>query len=497
MGERTTRIAFLAMSSLTPASLALIKRAETCLQNIAQRNNTLKTFITLKPADQVRKEVRSLAPLNTNGRGLQGRVVSLKDNFCTTDMPTTCASKVLKNYMSPFESTSGRLLRNAGAVVAGKVNMDEFAMGSNNDHTHFGTALNPLFPDTEASAGGSSGGSAASVAADMCDVSLGTDTGGSVRLPGAYCGVFGFKPSYGMISRHGVIAYAQSLDTVGILAKNVPLIETTFDILNKYDEADPTSISPEIRERIANLKQKDVTKDKLKIGIMKEAIIDLSPEVREAWINSLDYLQSQGHEVSIVSVPSLKHSLPTYFIISPAEASSNLARYDGIRYGFRADVDRDDTGNLYAPTRTSGFGKEVQRRILLGTYNLSAGAYGNHFEKAQKVRKIILDEFNDIFASPNVLYETPGRPSGVDVLIHPTSRTTAPTHEEIKQNTNVTDSYINDVLTVSANLAGLPAISVPWGKGQNTVGIQVYGQFGADKLVLDVASLLDQAPINK
>lgn len=482
----------------SPTSLALIKRAETCLQNISLKNDRLKSFITIRSSEKIREDVRKLSQLNKNGNGLEGRTVALKDNYCTVDMPTTCGSKVLKDFYSPFESTPGRLLRNAGAVIVGKVNMDEFAMGTNNDTSYFGTALNPLFTEDEVSPGGSSGGSAAAVAADMCDVSLGSDTGGSVRLPSAYCGVLGFKPSYGLISRHGVIAYAQSLDTVGIMAKTVPLVETTFNILNKYDEKDPTSMSPEIRDRIANLPQKDVSKNKIKIGIMKEAIIDLIPEVRKAWVDALDYLNTLGHEISIVSVPSLKHSLPTYFIVSPAEASSNLSRYDGIRYGFRADEDRDETGNLYAPTRTEAFGKEVQRRILLGTFNLSEGAYGNHFEKAQKVRRQVLDEFNKVFVSPNVVDQTPGNSTngGVDVLIHPTARTLAPTHDEVKENTNPTNNYINDVLTVPANLAGLPAISVPWGRDQNTVGLQVYGQFGCDKLVLDVAKLLEAAPIN-
>lgn len=475
-----------------------VSRASTCIRNIMAKNPKMNGFVYLRNTDAISEECKN--PKNYGrDRPLAGRLVGLKDNFCTVDMPTTCASKMLQDYTSPYESTPSQLLRDAGAVFVGKANMDEFAMGTHNLHSIYGKCLNPLFPlEDEVSPGGSSGGSAAVVAADMCDIALGSDTGGSVRLPAAYCGVVGYKPSYGLISRHGVIAYAQSLDTVGIVAKNVADVETTFNVLNHYDDKDPTSLAPEFRKRIQAMKASRNV-EKLRIGIVQEAIIDLSPQVREAWINSLEYMRGLGHEVVVVSVPSLRNSLPTYFIVSPAEASSNLARYDGVRYGYRHEEDRDGD-NLYAPTKTEGFGSEVQRRILLGTYNLSAGAYGNHYEKAQKVRRCIQKEFDDIFSIPNVLHDSSANVDcngassvAVDVLIQPTTRTIAPTFKQVSEAKNATDAYVNDVLTVPANLAGLPAISVPWGHGTDSVGIQVIGQFGDDQLVLDVAKILETA----
>lgn len=478
------------------SSNALIKRAESCLANIVSKNKRINAIVATHPSSQVLQEVQKQVSSSSSSKQhskLQGRIVAIKDNYVTKQLPTTCASKVLKDFVSPFESTPTKLLQEAGAVIIGKCNMDEFAMGTNNNHSYLGKCLNPLYEDEEYSPGGSSGGSAAAVAADMCDVALGSDTGGSVRLPGAYCGVVGYKPSYGLISRNGVIAYAQSLDTVGILAKDVGLVEDTFDILNQYDENDPTCIPENVRNDIfTKVVNRPRNNPALNIGIMEEAIIDLSPEVREAWIDSLDHLRKLGHNIKVISIPSVKNALPTYFIISPAEASSNLARYDGIRYGYRSESDRGEAGFLYAPTRSNAFGPEVQRRILLGTYNLSSGNYGNHYEQAQKIRTKLVNEFDQVFASPNVLTSNPVV-DNIDVLINPTTRTKAPSLYQVDHESNATDHYINDVLTVPANLAGLPAISVPWGKGKDSVGIQVIGQYGDDKLVLDVARMLEIA----
>jgi aspartyl-tRNA(Asn)/glutamyl-tRNA(Gln) amidotransferase subunit A len=490
---RTSRLMTRPLSSETQSASDLA-RTEYFLANIDQHNPRINAFISWRDPENVKRDV-----LEAQQGPLKGRIIALKDNYCTTDQKTTCASKVLENFVSPYDATVVKLIREAGGTVIGKTNMDEFAMGSNNDQSAFGITRNPLFSQ-DTSTGGSSGGSAAAVAADMCDISLGTDTGGSVRLPSAYCGVIGFKPSYGMISRYGVISYAQSLDTVGILGKSVSLVEGMFDVLNKYDMHDPTCISESIRKKITARDNSRLHKP-LRIGIIAEAIINLSEEVRDEWINCLDYVRSLGHEIELVSVPALKQALPVYFILSPAEASSNLARYDGVRYGTRADVDRyvsqtADTfeSTLYGPTRTRGFGDEVQRRILLGTYNLNAGAYSNHFSKAQKVRRKLIQQFNDVFAAVNVFYGNEGsRDSNspkVDCIILPTARTRAPTHEEIRNESDPIEAYVNDVLTVPANLAGLPAISVPW--GQKSVGMQVWGQFGDDHLVLDVAKLLEK-----
>lgn len=373
--------------------------------------------------------------------------------------------------------------------------MDEFAMGSNNVISTYGPCNNPWFdPSTEParSTGGSSGGSAAAVAADMCDIALGSDTGGSVRLPAAYCGVVGYKPSYGLLSRYGLVAYAQSFDTVGILTKNVKTAATVFDVLNKYDEHDPTSLKPSVREQIMEA-VKEKQKGKLTIGVISETNLDLDPEITEAWIKSLEFLRLQGHRIVTVSVPSVKHALPTYFVLSPSEASSNLARYDGIRYGYRAGKDREGD-ILYAPTRAEGFGHEVRRRIMLGAFNLSSDFFGDHYRQAQKVRRKLQQEFNGIFKTRNILSATEAVTHGgekVDVVIGPTSRTRAPSHEQIFAEKASTESYVNDVLTVPASLAGLPAISVPIGYGRDTVGMQVTGQYGDDKLVLEVAELLE------
>lgn len=391
--------------------------------------------------------------------------------------------------------------------------MDEFAMGSNNMTSGlYPYTVNPIFEDAATNprtTGGSSGGSAAAVAAEMCDFALGSDTGGSVRLPAAYCGVVGFKPTYGAISRHGLVAYAQSLDTVGICAKDVATTETVYKVLNEFDERDPTSLDTSIRKKIEDYQnsiKKNGEKRKYKIGVIYENnLSDLDEHVRNAWVESLETLRSQGHEIVTVSVPSLKHALPTYFVVTPSEASSNLARYDGIRYGHRAETDR--LGDiLYASTRSEGFCEEVQRRIILGVFNLSSDFFGNHFQQAQKVRRKIQMEFNNIFSFPNfasinqsaALSVGPKHETPVDVVISPASKTIAPTHEDIKKTTDAegaVKSYVNDVLTVCPNIAGLPAISIPWGSGPKTIGMQVIGQFGDDNTVLDVARILEKSQL--
>lgn len=411
------------------------------------------------------------------------------------------------DYQSPYNSTAHKLLESAGGIFLGKANMDEFAMGSNNLTSNlYQPPVNPIFSDADfnpRSTGGSSGGSAAAVAADMCDFALGSDTGGSVRLPAAYCGVVGFKPTYGRISRYGLVAYAQSLDTVGILAKDVSTTEKIYNVLNQHDPNDPTSLSKSIRKNLDLDFPKKILNEKnderkYRIGIIHETNLqDLDPFVRQAWVDSLESLRSRGHEIVTVSVPSLKHALPVYFILSPSEASSNLARYDGIRYGHRAEQDREGD-ILYAATRAEGFGSEVQRRILLGVFNLSSEFFGNHFQQAQKVRRKIQLEYNSIFTFPNVVssLNTLGSSSDetVDVVISPASKTIAPTHEDIfnsEKGNGAVKAYVNDVLTVPSSIAGLPSISVPWGKGKDTVGIQITGQFGDDKTVLEVARLLE------
>lgn len=481
------------------ASSALKQKAETYLSNISARNSIYNAFVALRPPSSVLEDTESQT--SQNGP-LSGSFYALKDNFCTTELPTTCASMSLKGYMSPYKCTANELLNEAGSILIGKTNMDEFGMGSNNTASSlYSPAINPIFQDAETnprSAGGSSGGSAAAVAAKMCDFALGSDTGGSVRLPAAYCGIVGFKPSYGLISRHGLVAYAQSFDTVGILSRDVKTSKSVFDVLNKHDSKDPTSLSMDLRNKFQQASQERKDKKKRVIGVVEQTNLeDLDDNVRQAWIDSLEHLRILGHEIVTVSIPSLKHSLPSYFVIAPSEASSNLARYDGIRYGYRADQDREGD-ILYAATRNQGFGKEVQRRILLGVFNLSSDFFGNHFQQAQRVRRKIQLEYNALFSFPNLVshnsLELPSPPQKVDVLISPTSKTIAPTHKEIfsvDQEAAGVQTYVNDVLTVPASIAGLPAISVPWGRGPNSVGIQVIGQIGDDNTVLDIAQQLE------
>lgn len=415
--------------------------------------------------------------------------------------------------MSPFDSTAQQLLQNAGGIFLGKNNMDEFAMGSNNTTSGlYPPALNPVFGAEEPrSSGGSSGGSAAAVSANMCDFSLGSDTGGSTRLPAAYCGVVGYKPTYGLLSRYGIVPYANTLDTVGIVARDVETTRKVFNTLNKYDSKDKYSLPQDLRNRIkqhteAQTEQEDKDeepkeKKKYTIGIVHETNIDdIDEDVRNAWIESLEYLHSLGHEIVTVSVPSTSLSLSTYFIISPLEHTLNLVKYQKTT---PAEAMKDCEAHIFnAAIESKQFCAEFQRRTLLGTFNLNANATSHHVEKAQQVRRKLQLEYDAVFEFPNLAepenatkyvgYIAPP-PKKVDVLISPTTRTIAPSHEELLNagKAEGIDAYINDVLTVPANIAGLPAISVPWGKGKKTVGIQVSGQFGDDNTVLDIASILE------
>ena len=389
-------------------------------------------------------------------------------------------------------------------------------MGSHSTFSHFGSVTNPynINGNRASSAGGSSGGSAVAVATDQCWASIGTDTGGSVRLPAAYTGVVGFKPSYGLISRWGVIAYANSLDTVGILAKNTSVTRDVFDAINVYDEQDPTSLSPSTRKRIAASSIHTKSQTRLRVGVPIECnITELSSSVRQAWQETLHRLQSLGHTIHSVSLPTTTSALSAYYVLAPAEASSNLAKYDGVRYGTRAEGPDDQDGVLFAKTRGRGFGPEVKRRIVLGAYTLSAKAIGNYFIQAQKVRRKVQDDFDRVFRAPNPLRvgiqpDTQGvdgeTADGVDVLVCPTAPNLPPALESLKNQSPV-DAYTNDVFTVPASLAGLPAISIPVpnsagrssdGDACPFVGMQVIGQFGNDELVLDVARALEEHVVN-
>lgn len=448
---------------------------------------------------------------STVASSLRGKSVAVKDNIATKALRTTAASKMLGTYESPYDATVVSHLLANGAILAGKTNLDEFGMGSHSRSSFAGHVVNRYRRHGHAlSAGGSSGGSAVAVSTGQCWAALGTDTGGSVRLPAAYTGTVGFKPSYGRFSRWGVIAYANSLDTVGTLTSNVNDARALFQHLDNHDLRDPTSLPASLRKRIEDqilAHDADTNRSKsLRIGIPLEYnIASLASPVKSTWTRLLQSLQNAGHSLHAVSLPTTQQALSAYYVLAPAEASSNLAKYDGVRYGYRTagpDANPSENLPLFAKTRGEGFGGEVQRRILLGAYTLSSEAMDNYFAQAQKVRRLVQRDFDRVLALPNPLHDKEDgehmhEQLKVDVLIAPTAPTLPPTLAEVEQQTPV-EGYMNDVLTVPASLAGLPALSVPVkmadvpnGEELETIGMQVLGQFGDDAFVLDVGQTIE------
>ncbi|KAI0730842.1 amidase signature enzyme [Earliella scabrosa] len=453
----------------------------------------------------------------SSGSGpLAGLRLAVKDNICTKSLPTTCSSKILEGFASPFDATVVSLLSSNGAQIVGKANCDEFGMGSLNVHSSHGPVVNPVglqgrTPEEKRSAGGSSGGSAAAVAANLCDAALGTDTGGSVRLPASYCGVVGLKPSYGIISRWGVVSFADSLDCVGVLARDVHTVRQVYDSIASYDVRDPTAAPPHVRAAASEscTKYMDYVREDsltgLRIGVPQEYFpSELEGGVVDSVRQVLKQLQARGATIVPVSLPSTRYALSAYYVLSSAEASSNLARYDGIEYGMRVEpppgASLTKTANVYAHTRSRGFGKEVQRRILLGTYALSADAFENYFLQAQRVRKLIKADFDRVFCVPNALNSTSASTEiqeGVHALIHPSAIQTAPVvpdpDSNNTQSASTLDAYVQDVMTVPASLGGLPALSVPGGRGDDgwPIGVSVVGQWGTDQLVMRVGEVIE------
>ncbi|KAF2843346.1 glutamyl-tRNA amidotransferase subunit A [Patellaria atrata CBS 101060] len=482
--------------------MSLLRAAESCISK--QRSyKALNAFINLSDKHAVLRQAEHADTDTIAARPLHGRLIGIKDNICTSDLPTTSASGILKNFTSPYDATVVKILRHAGAIVAGKTNMDEFGMGSHSVHSYFGPVAFARDQKNEASqeqlsAGGSSGGSAVAVATGQCWAALGTDTGGSVRLPAAYTGIVGFKPSYGLVSRWGVIAYANSLDTVGVLAQDATIAQEIFDEINEYDDKDPTSLPKSTRARISETSvQRSDRVSALRIGVPLEYNIhELQPDIRRAWSHLLRRLRENGHSIQPVSLPTTKQALSAYYVLAPAEASSNLAKYDGVRYGSRASGPDGADGVLFSKTRGEGFGDEVKRRILLGAYTLSAGAIDNYFIQAQKVRRLVQEDFDRTFSLPNPLKEnevsSQCQNSGVDVLLSPSAPTRPPLLKSLEDQSPL-DAYMNDVFTVPASLAGLPAVSVPIKVVDHIApfGFQIIGQYGDDSLVLQVAQLLE------
>ena len=408
---------------------------------------------------------------------LAGVPVALKDNLCTRGVPTTCSSRILEGWLPPYDATVVERLAAAGAVVVGKTNLDEFAMGSSTENSAFGVTRNPL--DLTRVPGGSSGGSAAAVAAGFAPLALGSDTGGSIRQPAALCGVVGVKPTYGAVSRYGLVAFASSLDQVGPFARTVSDAALLLEAIGGHDPRDSTSI-PEPAAGLTEVLDRGV--EGLRIGVIEELSGDglegIADDVRSRLGEAASALAAAGATVETTSVPSTVYGLSAYYVIAPAEASSNLARYDGVRYGLR--VDAPNAGDMNTATRTAGFGDEVKRRIMLGTYALSAGYYDAYYGKSQKVRTLIVQDFARAYEE-------------FDLLLCPTAPTTAfPIGEKTADPMTM---YLNDVCTIPSNLAGHPAMSVPFGVGDDgmPVGVQILAPAMGEPTMFQAAAVLEVA----
>ncbi len=398
-----------------------------------------------------------LAQSDRSDRPLLGIPITIKDVICSRGQITTAASRILKDFRPPYDATVVTRLKQAGAIIIGKTNCDEFAMGSSTEHSAYGPTKNPW--DTERSPGGSSGGAAAAVAAQFAPVSIGTDTGGSIRQPAAFCGVVGLKPTYGRVSRYGLLAFASSFDQIGPLTNSVEDTALILQVLAGVDPADATSVAQPVPDYSAALKR-DIQGTRIGVprAMFEHADASIDKDVLRAYDSALDIFTAAGAKLVDITLPHAAHAVPTYYLVAPAEASSNLARYDGVRYGLRASLDEaadteKELAAMYDRTRNSGFGTEVKRRIMLGTYALSAGYYDAYYGKAQQVRSLIRLDYDDVFAGANA--------TAVDVVAMPTTPTAAfklGEHEE-----DPLTMYLGDIFTVSANLTGLPALSVPAG----------------------------------
>ena len=461
-------------SLLDENKISVKEIAQTYIKKIKEKKDLI-IFIYFDE-DKIDDQVKEIEKL-PNNKKLKGIPIAVKDLFCTKNMPTTAASKILENFHPTYESFVTQKLINEGSLFVGKTNLDEFAMGSATNTSYFGNTINPLSDqNTPLAPGGSSGGSAAAVAADLCLGSTGTDTGGSIRQPASFCGVVGIKPTYGLCSRWGIAAFASSLDQAGIFSKNVTDASILLEEIAGHDERDSTSSNVSIPNYS---KQLNSDLNGKTIGIPKEYTVDgISDEINAVWEDAIKSLEKKGATIKHISLPHTKYALPTYYIIAPAEASSNLARYDGVKYGFRAD-DAKSLDEMYEMTRSEGFGKEVKRRILIGTYVLSAGYYDAYYLKAQKVRKLIANDFIETFKE-------------CDLILTPTAPSAAfPLNE--KQDDPI-KMYLNDVFTVPASLAGIPGISIPYGKDKNglPLGIQLLGKHFDEQEIFNTAFALEK-----
>ena len=437
----------------------------------SERSKELNSYITEDFSNAIDKSKKFDAKPNLDLK-LPGIPMAVKDLFCTKDIRTTAGSKILENFVPTYESTVTQNIWNEGAILLGKLNCDEFAMGSSNETSFYGNVQNPI--DRGLVPGGSSGGSAAAVSGQLTPITIGTDTGGSIRQPASFTGTVGLKPTYGSCSRYGIVAFASSLDQAGPMSHNVEDCALLQEVISTYDNKDSTSID---FKRVQY--SKDLTKDikGKKIGIPKEYRVDGMPnEIEELWKKGIEYAKDCGAEIIDISLPNTSYALPTYYIVAPAEASSNLARYDGVKYGFRAKG--ENLIDMYEKTRSEGFGAEVQRRIMIGTYVLSSGYYDAYYLKAQKVRKLIKNDFDEAYKK-------------VDAILTPSTPTSAFKIGEKKG--DPVSMYLNDIFTVPVNLAGLPAISIPAGHDAAgyPLGLQIIGKAFKEQEILNLAYAME------
>lgn len=444
-----------------------------------KRDGEINSFV-LQNFESAMREAKKVDEKISNKKDiklLEGIPVSIKDCFCTLGMESTASSNILKGYIPPFDATSVKKVKDQGSIILGKVNTDEFTMGASTETSVFGVTKNPH--DLERVAGGSSGGSAASVASGMAMYSLATDTGGSIRQPAAFCGVTGLKVTYGRVSRYGVMSMASSLDTIGPIAKNVEDVAAVFQVIAGHDKKDSTTPKVEVPDYLEGING-DIKG--MKIGVPREYFVDeLNPEVKKITESAIQKLRGLGCEIVDISLPHTEYAIATYYIIAPSEISSNMARYDGIRYGFSVNRNKeekiDSLMDIYTKSKAKGFGPEVKRRIMLGTYALSAGYYDAYYKKAMKVRTLIKKDFDEAFKK-------------VDAIVAPVTPGPA-----FKIGENINDPlqmYLEDIFTAPVNLAGVPSLAVPFGKLDNLpVGVQIIGRHFDEKTILRVGKRLE------
>jgi len=460
-------------AALAAGDISSVEITQAYLDRIATLNGELNAFITVcEDSALLAAKAADDARANGNDSPLLGIPLAHKDIFCTKDILTTCGSRMLHNFVSPYNATVVERFIDAGTVLLGKTNMDEFAMGSSNETSFFGEVKNPW--NTECVPGGSSGGSAAAVAADLCAMATGTDTGGSIRQPAAFCGVTGFKPSYGRVSRWGMIAFASSLDQAGPITKSAEDAALMLNVMSGLDKKDSTSIDRPVEDFTASLNE---PLKGLRIGVPKQHFAEgLSAEVEQAVRDALAEYEKLGATIKEVDLTNSHLSVSAYYVVAPAEASANLSRFDGVRYGYRCE-DPVDLEDMYKRTRSEGFGEEVKRRIMVGTYALSAGFYDAYYRKAQKIRRLIKDDFDRAFKE-------------VDVIIGPTSPHTA---FKLGSKSDPVSMYLEDIYTIAVNLAGLPAASIPVGIANGLpIGMQIIGKYFDEAKILNVAHQFQQ-----